>query len=118
MPTRITLVRHGETAWNKDKRVQGHAHVPLNDEGRRQAMLLAEHLLPTAGDITAIYSSDLLRAMETSTYIANRIGKTVVPDVRLREIHMGEWQGLTPAEIRAWDSERYERIMKDKVRNQ
>ncbi len=115
MPTRITLIRHGETDWNKQGRWQGHAIVPLNEEGRQQAVLLAEHLLSSAQDISAIYTSDLLRARETATIIAQRLGKTVILDQRLREIDLGEWQGLTTAEIRVWDKERFETVMNDPV---
>jgi len=115
MATRITLVRHGETSWNALGKWQGHAHVPLNDEGRRQAARLAEHLAATDSDFTAIYSSDSVRAYETAQIIAERLGKTVVPDVRLREIDMGEWQGLTHDEVRAWDAERYAIVFSDPV---
>src|SRR6185369_7089516 len=100
MTTHITLIRHGQTPWNATGRWQGHAFVPLNDEGRRQATRLAKHLLPIADEITAIYSSDLVRASETAEIIAARLEKTVRVDVRLREIDMGEWQGLTGDEIR------------------
>src|SRR5713226_4025766 len=115
MRTLITLIRHGETSWNAQGKWQGHAHVPLNDEGRRQAARLAEHLAVADGDITAIYASDSVRAYETAQIIGARLGKLVVPDVRLREIDMGEWQGLTSDEVRAWDAERYAEVMSDPV---
>src|SRR5262245_57255720 len=76
MLTRVTLIRHGETAWNVNGRWQGQAAVPLNDEGRRQAMLLAEHLRPRAAEFAAIYSSDSLRAQETAELIASRLDRT------------------------------------------
>jgi broad specificity phosphatase PhoE len=113
MATHITLIRHGETAWNVTGRWQGHAFVPLNDEGRHQATRLAKHLLPVMDEITAIYSSDLVRASETAEIIAARLDKTVKIDVRLREIDMGEWQGLTGDEIRAWDGARYDQALND-----
>src|SRR5260370_4131906 len=115
MPTLITLIRHGETSWNAQGKWQGHAHVPLNDEGRRQAARLAEYLAESNGDITAIYASDSVRAYETAQIIGARLGKSVVPDVRLREIDMGEWQGLTEDEVRTWDAERYAEVMSDPV---
>ncbi len=115
LKTHITLIRHGETAWNASDRWQGHAHVPLNDEGQRQAALLGDHLVPIADEITTIYSSDLLRARQTAEIIAARITKTITVDARWREIDLGEWQGLTIAEVRAWDAERYHHIMSDPV---
>jgi broad specificity phosphatase PhoE len=113
MPTRISMIRHGETAWNVNGRLQGHAAVPLNDEGRRQAALLAEHLYPKAAEITAIYSSDLSRTRETAEIIAARLGKTVLLDPRLREIDLGEWQGLTYDEVTAWDGDRLKAVQAD-----
>jgi 2,3-bisphosphoglycerate-dependent phosphoglycerate mutase len=113
MLTRVSLIRHGETAWNVNGRWQGQAQVPLNDEGRRQAALLGEHLRPRAAEISAIYSSDSLRARETAQLIASPLGKPVYLDPRLREIDLGEWQGLTEEEVRAWDSERLALVRAD-----
>src|SRR5262245_59087925 len=110
MLTRVSLIRHGETAWNVNGRWQGQAPVPLNDEGRRQAALLGEHLRPQAAEIVAIYSSDSLRARETAELIAGPLGKIVSLDRRLREIDLGEWQGLTDEEVRAWDGERLQAV--------
>src|SRR5258707_7809407 len=110
MLTRVTLIRHGETAWNVNGRWQGQAAVPLNDEGRRQAMLLAEHLLPRAAEFAAIYSSDSLRCRETAELVASRLDKSVQLDARLREIDLGEWQGLTSDEVQAWDIERLQMV--------
>jgi broad specificity phosphatase PhoE len=93
----ILLVRHGETDWNRERRWQGHADRPLNQTGREQAQALAEQVAhdPPA----AIYSSDLLRARETAEIVAARVGVAVVLDARLREVDVGEWSGLTMAEI-------------------
>ena len=111
MRTRFTLVRHGETAWNANGRWQGQAHVPLNDEGRRQAALLAARL---AGDrVDLIVTSDLVRASETAHVVARTVGAAVVLDARLRELDIGEWQGLTSDEVRTWDPERYLAIEHD-----
>ena len=95
--TRLLLVRHGETEWNRVGRWQGHADPPLNETGRRQAAELAERL---AGDgIAAVYSSDLARARETAGAAADRLGLDVVEDPALREIDVGSWSGLTRAEV-------------------
>jgi broad specificity phosphatase PhoE len=117
VPTFVSLIRHGQTSWNAAGRWQGHAHVPLNDEGRKQAAQLGEYLAAQNGKIApieAIYSSDSSRAYETAQIIANCLGHSeVIADARLREIDMGEWQGMTKEEIRTWDSERYEQVMRD-----
>jgi 2,3-bisphosphoglycerate-dependent phosphoglycerate mutase len=113
MPTHITLIRHGQTTWNADGRWQGHANVPLSEAGIRQAEHLAEHLAAQTQDIVAIYSSDLLRALRTAQIIGEKIGLPVKADARLREIDLGEWQGLTSEEIRSWDGERYHQIQND-----
>jgi broad specificity phosphatase PhoE len=95
--TRILLARHGETDWNRLGRWQGHADPPLNEKGRHQAAELAARL---AGDgVTAIYSSDLMRASQTAAVVADRLGLDVVEDRGLREIDVGSWSGLTRAEV-------------------
>jgi glucosyl-3-phosphoglycerate phosphatase len=96
---RIVVVRHGRTAYNHEDRWQGQLDVPLDDVGRHQAALMA----PEVGslDPLAIVSSDLSRAMETALAIADTTGLGVSEDPRLREIHAGQWQGLTGAEVRA-----------------
>ena len=95
--TELLLVRHGETDWNRDGRFQGHADPPLNDTGRSQARALADDLARER--IDAIYTSDLARARETAELIAERAGVPFVLEPQLREIDVGEWQGLTRAEI-------------------
>jgi broad specificity phosphatase PhoE len=95
--TRLLLVRHGETAWNRQGRYQGSADVPLNATGRRQAKALAAQL--SAERIAAVYSSTLRRAYDTAVPIAAAHGLTVVRDPRLNEINQGLWEGLRPAEI-------------------
>ena len=95
--TTLLLVRHGETDWNRDRRWQGHADLPLNDDGRRQAQALADGLAEEPLD--AIYSSDLARAYETARTVAERKGLPVAVDPDLREIDVGAWEGLTSDEI-------------------
>lgn len=91
--TTLLLVRHGETDWNAEGRLQGHTDRPLNETGRRQARQLAERL---AGErIDAIYASDLGRAKETAEIVGERLGLTVVIDTDLREKNWGNWEGLT-----------------------
>ncbi len=95
--TRIILARHGETDWNLERRVQGHADAPLNDTGRAQARALAAAL--AADRIDAVYSSDLLRAHETARIVAQPRGLEVTAIRDLRERHFGTWEGLTDDEI-------------------
>jgi probable phosphoglycerate mutase len=95
--TEILLVRHGETDWNRERRFQGHADPPLNDDGREQARELAERV--SGEDITAVYTSDLLRARETAEILAAALDAEVVALRELREIDVGSWQGLTWPEI-------------------
>jgi broad specificity phosphatase PhoE len=89
----LICVRHGRTAWNADKRFQGHADIPLDDEGRAQATALAALLRNDR--IDAAVSSDLARAAETARIV---LGPRTVPlrlDPDWREMQFGEWEGLT-----------------------
>jgi probable phosphoglycerate mutase len=95
--TTILLVRHGETDWNAERRVQGHSDTPLNETGRSQARALAEELADEG--IDAVYSSDLLRAHETARIVARARGLEVTSIRDLRERHFGTWEGLTDDEI-------------------
>jgi broad specificity phosphatase PhoE len=94
--TALLLVRHGETDWNADGRLQGHTDRPLSDFGRRQARHLAEELAEEKLD--AIYASDLSRARETAEIVGVRLGLGVVIDPGLREKDWGTWEGLTGVE--------------------
>jgi broad specificity phosphatase PhoE len=91
--TVLLLVRHGETDWNAEGRLQGHTDRPLNDYGRTQAKALADRLAGEGAD--AIYTSDLVRAKATAEIIGERLGLTVVVDPDLREKDWGTWEGLT-----------------------
>jgi broad specificity phosphatase PhoE len=94
--TTLLLVRHGETDWNADGRLQGHTDRPLSDFGRRQAQQLAAEL--EGEKLEAIYSSDLARARETAEIVGERLGLPVVLDPELREKDWGNWEGLTAVE--------------------
>ena len=94
--TELLLVRHGETDWNAEGKLQGHTDRPLNDYGRRQAEALADRL--AGEDIDAVYASDLSRARETAEILAAKHGLTVVVDPDLREKNWGNWEGLTSDE--------------------
>ncbi|WP_119066965.1 histidine phosphatase family protein [Aggregatilinea lenta] len=107
MHTRVYNIRHGETAWNALGRWQGHAPVPLNDVGLAQARQLARWLAQSDERIDVIYSSDLKRAMQTAGAVGDALKLNVLPDQRLREVDLGEWQGLNSSEAEAWDTERY-----------
>ena len=109
---KLFLMRHGETDWNLAQRFQGHSDVPLNQVGLRQAQALRDRLSDET--ITSIYSSDLGRAYETAKIIAN--GKNnLQSDARLREVHFGDWEGLTyseiqekyPGQLLAWEQDVY-----------
>lgn len=111
---RLLLVRHGETDWNAGRRIQGQLNVPLNAQGHRQAKQLACYL--KGEPIAAIYASDLLRAWETARYVAQATSVPVTREPRLREIHFGEWQGLTFEEAQRRDPEAAARWLADPVR--
>lgn len=97
MPTRILLVRHGETDWNAEQRWQGQTDTPLNERGRDQALQLAEEM---AGErVDAVYSSDLVRAHETARIVAGRLGLDVTVVPGLRERQFGSWEGMRDEEV-------------------
>ena len=98
--TRILAIRHGETAWNVDTRIQGHLDIPLNDTGLQQARWLAQ-ALAERDELHAVYASDLSRAHVTAQTIANAVGLSVHTHTGLRERCFGEIQGRTFAEIEA-----------------
>ncbi len=95
--TRILAIRHGETAWNRDTRIQGQLDIGLNERGRAQAHALAEAL--RGEPLAAIYSSDLSRAQETARAVAATTGAEVHLDTALRERAFGHFEGLTWDEI-------------------
>ena len=99
LPTRICLVRHGETEWNAERRIQGQIDIGLNDTGRCQAAA-AGRWLKVAG-IVALYSSDLKRAWTTALAIGAALDLAVDPVPELRERRYGIFEGLTFAEAQA-----------------
>ena len=98
--TRIIAVRHGETAWNVDARIQGQLDIALNENGRCQAQRLARSLAARE-PMAAIYSSDLLRAWDTAESIAQAAGLVLVTETGLRERSFGRFEGKTFVEIEA-----------------
>lgn len=96
MSSRICLIRHGETDWNVAKRIQGQTDIPLNDTGRSQALAMAFNAAHY--DFSAVYSSDLSRALDTARMLAERRGLEVNTLPQLRERHFGIFQGLTADE--------------------
>ncbi|MFO7819224.1 MAG: alpha-ribazole phosphatase [Halanaerobacter sp.] len=97
MATKLILVRHGETNWNKESRFQGNKDIALNQKGERQAHKLAERLAKE--EIDVIYSSDLDRAYKTAQIIAAKHNLAVQTRSNLQEIDFGVWEGLTYQEI-------------------
>ncbi len=93
----LYLIRHGETDWNKHGRIQGHLDIPLNQQGRLQAKILATKLKDL--HIEKIYSSDLSRAYQTAEIIKKTIDSPLISENRLRERNYGEWQQLSWSEV-------------------
>ncbi|MDM5178990.1 histidine phosphatase family protein [Massilia sp. CCM 8695] len=96
-PTNIILIRHGETAWNAERRLQGHIDIALNDEGLRQAAALADAL--NVEQLDLVVSSDLQRAAQTADAVARLRAMPVQRDPLLRERCFGGFEGLLYAEI-------------------
>lgn len=92
-------MRHGESIWNAERRIQGQLDPPLSPEGRRQAEKLGRRL--AGRRLAGFYSSDLKRAFQTSKVIAESIGMDPVPYASLREIYLGEWEGLRTEDLAA-----------------
>lgn len=97
--TRIVLVRHGETEWNRVERFRGRADIPLNETGICQAEATARRVRSGWG-ASAVYSSPLLRAMRTAAAIAKGFSLDIQVHPGLVDIDYGRWQGLSPDEVR------------------
>jgi 2,3-bisphosphoglycerate-dependent phosphoglycerate mutase len=93
----LLLVRHGQSTWNSERRIQGQLDPPLSEEGRRQAMRVGRRL--AQHDFAGFYSSDLKRALETASAICAVTGGSPRPSTGLREIFLGEWEGLNTQEL-------------------
>lgn len=96
---RLVLLRHGQTEYNAGSRMQGQLDTELSDLGREQAAAAAEVLAKRQPLL--IVSSDLRRALDTAVTLGDRAGVAVQVDERLRETHLGDWQGLTHLEVDA-----------------
>jgi glucosyl-3-phosphoglycerate phosphatase len=96
---RLVMLRHGQTEYNAGSRMQGQLDTELSDLGREQAVAAAEVLAKRQPLL--IVSSDLSRAYDTATTLGESAGQPVLIDIRLRETHLGDWQGLTHLEVDA-----------------
>ncbi len=104
---RLILIRHGESTWNQERRIQGNLDPGLSDRGEAQAALLAARLKgrPFAG----LHTSTLRRALETAAILSEALGLLSQPADGLREIKLGAWEGKTTAEIRTEWGDAYDR---------
>jgi probable phosphoglycerate mutase len=96
--TQLILIRHGETVWNREHRMQGQRDSSLTATGVRQAHLLGRRFRHEK--FGALYSSDLGRAYQTAHSVAEATGHTIIVDKRLRERHFGVFEGLTYCIVR------------------
>ena len=103
--TEIILIRHGETEWNSQKRMQGHSNSNLSEVGRGQIQALGELMKNVSFD--HIYSSDSLRARQTAEAITQYSGHTLQFDQRIREKNLGVFEGLTSTEAKERHPEVY-----------
>ncbi|MDG1486575.1 MAG: histidine phosphatase family protein [SAR324 cluster bacterium] len=103
--TEIILIRHGETEWNSQKRMQGHSNSDLSEVGREQIQALGELMKNVSFD--HIYSSDSLRARQTAEAITQYSGHTLQFDQRIREKNLGVFEGLTSTEAKERHPEVY-----------
>jgi probable phosphoglycerate mutase len=109
--TTLLAIRHGETVWNEEKRYQGHGDSPLTETGRNQAAALGRRMKKFRFD--ALISSDLGRAQETASIIADYTGHSLEIDSRLRERNYGVLEGLTVHEIKAGHSKIFNQLNSD-----
>lgn len=108
--TRLVIVRHAESTFNCENRIQGHQDSCLSPKGLRQARSLGRRL--KAMSIDKIYSSDLGRAYSTTLEISRHKRLAIVRDPMLREIHLGDWEGMTPEEVDKLYEKGYQRWLK------
>jgi broad specificity phosphatase PhoE len=105
----LYIVRHGETEWNKEERIQGRLDSSLTAKGKEYAKLLSERLRDTQFD--HIISSPSERTIETAQLIKGNRNLQIVTDERIMEMHMGPWQGMKKKEIKALYSHEYDYFM-------
>jgi len=111
---KFILVRHGESVWNSERRIQGSLDPELSPRGRRQTDLLVAHLgVHLSPAVAAIYASPLRRAAQTAEQIAGAYHLPVIHDPDLRELFLGAWEGKTVAEIQAAFPGLYEKWLED-----
>jgi alpha-ribazole phosphatase len=109
----FVLIRHGESVWNSERRIQGSLDPDLSPRGQRQTDLLAAHLGTRPVGAAAVYASPLQRAAQTAERIAGVLHLPVVYDPDLREMFLGEWEGKTVAEVQTAFPGRYEQWLED-----
>jgi broad specificity phosphatase PhoE len=109
--TEIWLIRHGQTDWNLEGRLQGQLDVPLNEAGLEQARKLADSF--HGKEFDALYSSDLMRARQTAETISAVVGLPIIFDRRLREISQGEVEGMLFSDV----IHKFENALADRTRN-
>lgn len=100
-PSKLILIRHGETDWNVKRRIQGWKGTGLNALGRRQAKLLAERLSRIGLKLDALLSSDLKRSYETALAIGQKLGLKPQKDLSWRERNFGDWEGRSIEQVLA-----------------
>ena len=110
MPTRVLLIRHGQSMGNAERRFGGHSPTPLSEYGRAQAEATAQAL--AAEPLAAIYSSDLLRAVETAAPLARAVGLEVRAHAAFRERSVGQMEGLTFEEAAEQYPEEYAALLR------
>ncbi len=110
---RLLLMRHGQTAWNAERKNQGQADIPLDDVGRKQSLQLAQRV--ALKNPSVIYSSDLSRCVETAEILAEHTHTPLLVDQRLRERNYGDWEGKTPDEVFQDDPELLVAYRKDPI---
>ena len=104
----LVLIRHGETTWNAERRIQGHGGGGLSDRGRAQATATADWLAETYPD-AVVYCSDLQRCVETAQPLLASLGREATYTARLRERDFGAWTGLLAEEVADQDEARFAR---------
>ncbi len=107
MRTKLLFIRHGQTAWNKEGRLQGHTDIPLDETGYLQAQQVARYCAQFSDEVAAIYSSDLQRATQTAGEITKIISKDIVVKPALREAYGGKAEGMTREERKQFFGDNY-----------